>query len=319
MFDRVGEKSKSRSVAGPTPYHRQESYFPLRKKLSDRKFRWLIYDNNGSFNGWFDWLPLWMRVGPWSLPFVLSLVAFYTALLWFRPTPLEFEPSAIINYEEENEAPYFMGMPKTTAVDLAIFLWGLLVILHAKLTMLSVSAFFISFTGWSWMLITSRAGLEFFAWAFYNRSNQLSTRLATLGSSLRLVTITNATVVCTIWNFVLLPIIYFVSMPPGEKRKNFLKFNFGFFMTNIHGLNLPLAYLNILSGERVRLFTRSDLWVSYLVVMLYSIIYFFVMDRFGLHFYPIFCPRSSLTVLSIAIVIGLYYFLFLKWNDFLTL
>ncbi|KAL7488359.1 hypothetical protein ACHAW6_013948 [Cyclotella cf. meneghiniana] len=247
MFDRVGEKSKSRSVAGPTPYHRQESYFPLRKKLSDRKFRWLIYDNNGSFNGWFDWLPLWMRVGPWSLPFVLSLVAFYTALLWFRPTPLEFEPSAIINYEKENEAPYFMGMPKTTAVDLAIFLWGLVVILHAKLTMLSVSAFFISFTGWSWMLITSRAGLEFFVWAFYNRSNQLSTRLATLGSSLRLVTITNATIVCTIWNFVLLPIIYFVSMPPGEKRKNFLKFNFGFFMTNIHGLNLPLAYLNILS------------------------------------------------------------------------
>jgi hypothetical protein len=259
-----------------------------------------------------------MRVGPWSLPLILSLMAFYTALLWFRPKPLEFEPSAIVNYEKENEESYFMGMPKTTAVDLAIFLWGLVVILHAKLTMQSVSAFFISFTGWSWMLITSRAGLEFCAWAVYNRSNQLSTKLATLGSSLRLVTITNATVVCTIWNLILLPIIYFVSMPPGEKRKNFLKFNFGFFMTNIHVLNLPLAYLNILSGERVRLFTRSDLWVSYLVVMLYSIIYFFVMDRFGLHFYPIFSPRSSLTVLSIAFVIGLYYFLFLKWNDFMT-
>jgi hypothetical protein len=163
-----------------------------------------------------------------------------------------------------------------------------------------------------------RNGLEFCAWAVYNRSNQLSTKLATLGSSLRLVTITNATVVCTIWNLILLPIIYFVSMPPGEKRKNFLKFNFGFFMTNIHVLNLPPAYLNILSGERVRLFTRSDLWVSYLVVMLYSMIYFFVMDRFGLHFYPIFSPRSSLTVLSIAFVIGLYYFLFLKWNDFMT-
>jgi hypothetical protein len=71
---------------------------------------------------------------------------------------------------------------------------------------------------------------------------------------------------------VLFPIMYFISLPAGEKRRNFLKFNLGFFMINIHLLNLPLAYLNVLSGERVRQFTHSDLWVSYLVVMLYSII-----------------------------------------------
>jgi hypothetical protein len=146
---------------------------------------------------------------------------------------LEFEPLAITRYDEENEASYLLGMPKTTVVDLAIFLWALVVIIHAKITMHSIAAFFISFTGWSWMLITLRAGLEFGAWIVFDTNRNIANKLAVLGSSLRLVTITNATVVCTIWNIVLFPIIYFVSMPPGEKRRNFLKFNFGFFMTNM--------------------------------------------------------------------------------------
>jgi uncharacterized membrane protein YwaF len=86
-------------------------------------------------------------------------------------------------------------------------------------------------------------------------------------------------------------------------------------MVNIHILNLPLAWLNILSGERVRSFTESDLWVSYAVIMMYSVVYFFIMDRLGMHFYPILCPRSKLSLVSIAIVIWLYYYLYTKWNE----
>ena len=313
MFDQAANKSKS--AAGSTPYHRQSSFIPIDKK---GKFTWLIYDNQGSFNGWFDWLPLWMRIGPWSKLFILSVIAFYTSLIWYRPRPLEFEPVAVTRHDADTTEPYWIGMPKSTVVDLAICVWGLIVIIQAKISLKSIAAFFISFTGWSWMLITSRAGLEFGAWIMCKRSKYISLKLATLGSSLRLVTITNATVVCTIWNFVLLPIMYFVSLPPGEKRRKFLEFNFSFFMVNIHMLNLPLAYLNILSGERARLFTYSDLWVSYLVVMLYSIVYFFIMDRLGMHFYPILCPRSKLTLISIAVIIWLYYYLYNICNGHLS-
>jgi hypothetical protein len=308
MFDQAA--NKSRSAAGPTPYHRQSSFFPIGKK---QKFQWLLYDNQGSFNGWFDWLPLWMRVGSWSKLFIAAVVLFYTSLIWFKPSPLEFEPSSITSYDSDTS--YWMGIPKATVIDLAIFMWGLVVIAHAKISMQSVMAFFISFTGWSWMLITLRSGLEFGAWMTYERNNYLSLKLATLGSSLRLVTITNATVVCSIWNLVLFPIMYFISLPPGEKRTNFLKFNFGFFMVNIHILNLPLAWLNILSGDRVRPFTQSDLWVSYVVIMMYSMVYFFIMDRLGMHFYPILCPRSKLSLISIGLVIWLYYYLYTKWNE----
>ena len=78
-------------------------------------------------------------------------------------------------------------------MDLGIFLWGLVVMVHAKITLGSIGAFPISFTGWSWLLVTGRAGLEFFAWAAAAHGNdQLAATLATVGSSIRLVTITNA-------------------------------------------------------------------------------------------------------------------------------
>lgn len=306
----------SGSNAGPTPFHRRSSYLPQDTK---KRFKWLIYDNNGSFNGWFDWLPLWMRVGYWSPFVVLSLVFVYTAIFLFKPAVLEFPPT-VLEKLDVGEPRYFMGMPKETAIDLSIFIWGIVVMVQAKISLGSIGAFPISFTGWSWVLLTSRAGLEFMAWvATRHDADHLAGKLATIGSSIRLVTITNACIVFTIWNFILLPIIYFKSIPEGEKRRNFLKFNFGFIMTNIHLLNFPMAFVNILNGGRVRLFTMSDLWVAYLVIVLYSILYFFVMDRIGMHFYPIFNPRTSFSVVSIVGVLGLYYFLFLKWNEYISL
>ena len=316
-------KPKGRPNAGATPFHRRQSYIPRDKPETRPRFKWHFYDNNGSFNGWFDWLPLWMRVGYFS-PFVVAALMFvYTAIVWFRPLPLEFAPSALENsttIHDDANSFHFMGMPKETAMDLFLFCWGVIVVVHAKVTLQSIGGFFISFTGWSWSFLTLRAGLEFSAWAAASLFNnhEFATQLAIAGSSLRFVAITNACVVCTIWNCILLPIIYFVSMPPGEKRDNFRKFNFGFFMTNIHILNFPMAVVNTIYGSRVRVFTMSDLWVGYLVCVVYSIVYFFVMDRIGLHFYPILCPRSAFSVVSMFGVLGLYYFLFMKWNEIIS-
>lgn len=245
---------------------------------------------------------------------------FYSAIYWYRPQPLHFEATVYNETLSSKEVDYVFGtMPKTAAYDLSIFLWGIIVVVHAKITLGSISAFPISFTGWSWMLLTLRAGIEFAAWgATSHELLSLGKLLAKIGSSIRLVVVTNVCVVCTIWNFILLPIIYFFSMPDGEKRRNFIKFNFGFFMTNIYILNFPMAIINTVYGSQIRLFTFSDLWVAYLVIMLYSIVYYFVMDRLGMHFYPIFCPRSAFCVVSIVGVLGLYYYLFLKWNELIS-
>jgi len=39
-------KRRNSSKAGPTPFHRRQSYLPVDSK---GKSRWLVYDNDGSF------------------------------------------------------------------------------------------------------------------------------------------------------------------------------------------------------------------------------------------------------------------------------
>ncbi|KAL7543158.1 hypothetical protein ACHAXR_013257, partial [Thalassiosira sp. AJA248-18] len=204
MFDKMQEKERlvtanngesktkpNQSNAGHAPFHCPSSHLPRDTK---QRSKWLIHDNNGSFNGWFDWLPMWMRVGYWNPTVILSLMFVYTAIVWFKPHPLEFQSTVLDKLDDEEEGQY-LGMPRTTAIDLAIFTWGIAVIVQAKISLGSISAFPMSFTGWSWMLLTSRAGLDFGAWAAATDDNiQLASKLATIGSSIRLVTISNACV-----------------------------------------------------------------------------------------------------------------------------
>lgn len=214
-----------------------------------------------------------MRVGYFSPFVVLALVLVYSSIILFKPRPLEFSAFVLNKLDgEEGTCTSVMGMqlPRATGIDLFVFSYGIIVMIHAKVSFGTFGAFPISFTGWSWILLTSRAGLEFMAWALVTYSNhtQLAAKLATIGSSIRFAAIANAFVVCTVWNLILFPIVYFKSIPAGEKRRNFLKFNCSFFMTSIHVLNLPLAYVNVLNGSRVRLFTMSgELVASSLVHM----------------------------------------------------
>lgn len=287
--------------AGPTAFHRRQSWFPHKDHKS---FQWHIYDNNGSYNGWFDWLPRWMRVGYWSPVAVMFFLAFYASLYLYKPDPLEFQVASIAQVDNS-----------WWAADCAVLLWGVIVVVHARMTLGSMSAFFLSYTGWSWLIMTARAGLDALAPILVAKWPNLATQVATIASSLRFPAALAAFITFTIWNLILLPLIYFVSMPPGgEKRRNFLKFNFSFFMTNIHILNLPLSMINTIYGKGVRLFTMSDLWIGYLVLALYSLLYLLVMDRLGLHFYPIFCPRSASCAFSLGLVIYLYYSLLQQGN-----
>ena len=267
---------------------------------------------------------------------VLSIIGFYSALFTLKPE-LDFPATVLDNKLRQARGPAILGMPMATAADLGVFLWGILVVVQARLSLGSMGAFPISFTGWSWLLLTFRAGFEFSAWALDEHGHvRLARNLAKIGSSIRLAAISNAAVVCLVWNFILLPIILLKAIPKGEKRDGFLKFNFGFFMTNgerendqllglnsvlllgsVHVLNLPLASIHTVIGVNARLFTHADLWVSYLVLLLYSALYFFGLDRLGLHFYPIFNPRTTWSVLSILLVLGLYYKMFNTWNDFI--
>ena len=293
---------RASSGAGPTPFHRWSSWVPKNVTLKNplANFQWHFYDNEGSFNGWFDWLPKWMRVGYWSPITIVFLVVFYTCVVLYRPQPLFFD---ISQYQQQKQSDAWW------LVDVGVVTYGVIVMVLSSIHMGSLGAFYISFTGWSWILLTARPMLSVASGIFHGN---LAFWMATLASALRFPVAVAAIITFVLWNFFLFPIIYFVATPKKDRSK-FLKFNFGFFMTNVHLLNFPLAMMNTVYGN-VRLLTTSDLWVGYVIVALYSVLYLFVLDRIGLHFYPIFCPRTAGCCLSFGIVVYLYWYLMQQGN-----
>ena len=285
-------------------------------------FKWHIYDNNGSYNGWFDWLPLWMRVGYWSPFTVLFLVTFYYSMYKYKPTPLQFDISKTLMMTMGSGVGSNDDDGNTTSaklfwfvMDCVVFLWGISLLIYLKRSKESYAGFYVSFTGWSWMILTTRAGCDVVANILGSTLPNLAKILATFGSALRLPASLNAFITTILWNFIFFPLIYFVAIKEEKQRRGFLKFNFSFFMNNIHLMNLPLASTNTIYGYSARLFTLSDLWIGYLVVALYSMMYLFVLDRMGIHFYPIFCPRTVFCCVSFGIVLSLYYMLMQQANE----
>ena len=110
-------------------------------------------------------------------------------------------------------------------------------------------------------------------------------------------------------------------------------------MTEIHVLNYPIAVTNCVLSTSARLLTTGDLWSALFVAFNYSILYLLILDRLGVHLYPVFSPRSKFCVFAwssvrarasarakrartltpslrspLAQVFIIYYFTFTFWN-----
>ena len=127
--------------------HRQTSYAHFGDDaVQQRSWRWHILDNEGSYKGWFDWVPRKLRVGPWSPAAPLFLVAIFGAMYVYKP---------------ETNLP-IKAPPVFTAwwwVNVATCVWSLVLVAYATTDKnLSIWPFVISYTGWSWSILGLRAG-----------------------------------------------------------------------------------------------------------------------------------------------------------------
>ena len=140
----------------------------------------------------------------------------------------------------------------------------------------------------------------------------LGLALGIAGSALHFPAFVGAVVTFSIWNLILFPLLYFFAKKRTSfmTRKQFLRFNFSFFMTNIHFFNLPLACVNVVFGCGARPLEDADLWLGFVVAALYSIVYLFGLDRLGLP--PIFNPRTAFSGISYP-SLPLYYQIF-SWG-----
>ncbi|KAL1520785.1 hypothetical protein AB1Y20_022349 [Prymnesium parvum] len=259
--------------------------------------KWLLLDNDGSYNGFFNFVPRRLRVGPWSPVAWLFLVAWPAALYRFMP-PLLFAPP-----DGQREQLVWS--------DVVVVAWCCIVIVRGSMSASPV-IFFITYTGWSWLLLTAHAGSITLASIC---TPLLESHLLWFREAIRFPLAVSATITAVLWNFLLLPFLTFYAKRKGAERRQFLRWNFNFTMSSIHVCNVPLAWLSLYGGsDAVRTLGPADLWVAMLLLYSYAVLYLFVLDRFGLHFYCMFSPRSHLCGFCYAVLLACYVGCFRLWG-----
>jgi hypothetical protein len=99
-----------------------------------------------------------------------------------------------------------------------------------------------------------------------------------------------------------------------RRRRSFVSWNFSFDMVNVHVLNLPLVLAGTVFGAGARPFEAADLHAGLCVALAYSLVYLFLLDRLGVHIYPMFSPRTHACAFTYTAIITLYFGVYNGWN-----
>uniref|UniRef100_A0A7S0B6U5 Uncharacterized protein n=1 Tax=Pyrodinium bahamense TaxID=73915 RepID=A0A7S0B6U5_9DINO len=237
----------------------------------------------------FDIFPEYLRVGPWSPAAVLFIACFALWLLGSAAAALE-SLQAIAPGEGADQAG-----KRALQLGLAGYCGGVNVFVGRKMGWWP----FLSYTMVAYVLLMLRLA-----------SSALGA--LQLAEALRFPVLAMAWVTTTVWWLVLVPLLS-AFMPGGKgARQRFLRFNCSFFLVNVHLLNLPLAMYDHRSTWRPLVFW--DLWASFVFALIYLLLYLFVLDANGMHFYIILSPRPWWCFLVYAAIIGIYIVIFLAFG-----
>ena len=144
--------------------------------------------------------------------------------------------------------------------------------------------------------------------------------LLKINHMLRFPALASASITFVVWNVVLFPLIYNYAFDKEEKRLNFLRFNCNFRMVQQHMCNIIYAVLNAVvsmkesgSGRPIQ-FDHDDLWRGAASIFLYGIFYIAILDRIGVHIYPVFSPRTNFVIVTWCTVLLLVFGAYEFWN-----
>lgn len=244
---------------------------------------WVIV-KGGSYMGFFDYMPLEYRVGKWHPMAFFALLGSIAALLLTKPTNAEFgivlHSSDAIHFIRKFSLAWYYNM--------SAFLFMSIMQAHCYM---KIGLFpIVTFTIQSWTLLTIRHGL-IAALPFFGNTYWVNFFTELLRGPVLL----SSFLVSLVWNFMLLPLIYF-KFTPDQKKSKFLKWSFSFRLVQWHLMNVPYAVLNSMSLPRK--LTYVDLWFMYAYTLYYAIFYLLVLDRVGVHLYAVFNPRTFYSIFA---------------------
>lgn len=227
--------------------------------------------------------PLWLREGPWKVGALLYIPLLIALVVALSPVALRAAPSYL---------PSVAGEPAPRAwLTASAMAWTILVMAYMFAT--TGSWPMVTFTMLSWTMLTLRFACVLGApW---------SRALWLLGEALRGPALLNSVFLAGVWWFALVPLIAYFSRT-AHARRAFLKFNFSFFLVNVHAANVPLGVLS--HSVAPRTLTLFDLWTTLAFSAAYVLFYLGVMDPKGLHLYIILSPRSHFAPVVYSALLG---------------
>ena len=125
---------------------------------------------------------------------------------------------------------------------------------------------------------------------------------------------------CTfvIWNAVIFPYAYLIGLKTEEQKKRFFQFAFSFRLVQIHFFNIVFCVLNILWASPPRSLEWVDFALAFSLAIVYILWYLMLMDRLGVHFYPVFTPRVWWIVIPMwSFLVLAYLGTFFLWKHLL--
>ena len=298
----MGQKEKARVISSPPR--------PGAKDIQDLRV-WHFFDPNspwvlvheGSLMGVFDFVPKHLRVGPWTALAPVYISIMVAKLIYWMPQRSTF------HLDDEMLSAHPIAYSEFWFYNIITMFWMKLV-LAASLRRRG-PGILATFTIQSWITIMIRHGLSALA-PFLPRKHFL----LCLNELLRFPALATASITFFYWNFILAPLIYCNFKTP-EKKLDFLKFNFNFRMIQVHFFNIIFAIMNTIVTSH-RPFQFIDLWCGLAGSIGYSLMYLLVLDRIGVHLYPIFSPRTKWSLLSWTALMGTYVVVYIFWNRIIS-
>ncbi|CAB9526888.1 expressed unknown protein [Seminavis robusta] len=278
------------------------NFFMKTSVLSDF-FNWRkpwVLVPQGSFMGYFDWVPLRFRYGPWH-PACMAYLGVLTAWVYNEYTKgMAQEPF-----------PNFQPMEAYTPswyYNVAGFAWTSFIIYRIFCSGMGWTSWGM-YTVWSWTFTALRHGLC--------AAVPFKPEWTNLSEQLRFPTLVQATLTFAVWNAAIGPSIY-AQMKTPSQQASFCRFFGNSLWRQLHVYNILYAAINGIWGSPARALTKADFSVALAICLFYSYFYLVALDRMGVHYYLVFSPRTPFALVSWTILFACHYACFALWNTILT-
>ena len=232
-------------------------------------------------------VPVKLRVGPWSplasaYLVVVTCTLAYGGIWWSGQQEQAHKNVAVI---QSPMTPSNMHSSYWWYYNVCGFVWMMYI---SYLVLVGPAGWnaWATYSMWSWSVVMIRHGL-----ASLEPWMGDSLLLAKLLQYTLLPSLNMATITTCMWNFIVGPAVYFFFLKTRQQREKFLSYFTSFRLTQIHVFVLAYAVVNGMSTPSPE-FTFGDLYMAVLVTFWYMLLYLLVLDRIGVHLYPIFSPRT---------------------------